>query len=61
MSGASQQGEELLLLPEHSELVRLPGWLKPVEGARLAYLAAQVPRHLAIVEVGSFKGKSTSG
>lgn len=40
-------------------LARLDGMCKRVEGLRLAELAAGVPRDLAIVEIGAYRGKST--
>jgi MMP 1-O-methyltransferase len=45
-------------LTPHSDLDQVLGMLRPDEGARLAWLAAQVPADQAIVEIGSFKGKS---
>jgi predicted O-methyltransferase YrrM len=40
------------------ELERLDGYLEPEEGARLAWLASQVPPGRCIVEVGTWRGKS---
>jgi len=50
----------LLRLPNEDELEAIEGWLRLDEGRRLAYLAQMVPAHLAIVELGSWKGKSTA-
>lgn len=50
---------DILILPEHDELIRLEGLIHDDEGPRLAYLAARVPKDLAIVELGSYKGRST--
>lgn len=41
------------------QLARLEGLLYEGEGERLAELAAEVPDDLAIVEIGSYKGKSS--
>jgi len=41
-------------------LNRLPGFLEIGEGVALMSLAASTPGPPAIVEIGSFKGKSTS-
>ncbi len=49
----------LLSLPNEGDLDAIEGWLGLDEGRRLAYLASIVPRGLAIVELGSWKGKST--
>lgn len=38
---------------------KLKGFLREVEGERLAWLASQVPADQAIVEIGSYMGKST--
>lgn len=50
----------LLTVPGHDLLWSLDGllWCQD-EGRRLAYLASRVPRSLAIVEIGSLRGKST--
>lgn len=40
-------------------LAALEGLISPEVGLRLAELAAQVPKDQAIVEIGSYKGKST--
>ncbi|MCL4425361.1 MAG: class I SAM-dependent methyltransferase [Firmicutes bacterium] len=50
----------LLQLPNEDELNAVEGWLGLEEGRRLAYLASTVPGHLAIVELGSWKGRSTA-
>ncbi|MCL6581679.1 MAG: class I SAM-dependent methyltransferase [Firmicutes bacterium] len=50
----------LLFLPNDDELDQIEGWLSLDEGRRLAFLAWTVPAHLAIVELGSWKGKSTA-
>ncbi len=50
----------LLVLAQQDELWALQGLLWSVEeGQRLAHMAKMVPRHQAIIEVGSHKGKST--
>lgn len=36
-----------------------PGYLHPIEGRFLHWLAGRVPKHGLALEVGSFKGKST--
>lgn len=46
-------------LPNEDQLLRVPGWLAAEEGRRLGYLASQVPNSQAIVEIGSFYGRST--
>lgn len=38
---------------------KLKGFIREVEGERLAWLASQVPADQAIVEIGSYMGKST--
>jgi len=38
---------------------KLVGFITKEEGMRLHYLASLVPKELAIVEIGSYKGKST--
>jgi predicted O-methyltransferase YrrM len=50
----------VLTLPNEDELDQIEGWLSIDEGRRLAYLASITPAHLAIVELGSWKGKSTA-
>lgn len=50
----------LLRLPNEDELDAIEGWLAPAEGQRLAYLASIVPKELAIVELGTWKGRSTA-
>jgi predicted O-methyltransferase YrrM len=50
----------MLRVPNEAQLLQVPGWLTAEEGRRLAYLASQVPRSQAIVEIGSFAGRSTS-
>lgn len=50
----------LLTLPNEDELDQIEGWLSVDEGRRLAYLASITPAHLAIVELGSWKGKSAA-
>jgi predicted O-methyltransferase YrrM len=39
-------------------LVSIPGYLHPLEGRFLHWLAGKVPKHGLALEVGSFKGKS---
>lgn len=61
--GADEKGDvalSLLSLPNEDELDQIEGWLSPAEGQRLAFLASTVPESLAIVELGSWKGKSTA-
>lgn len=41
------------------QLANLEGLISPEVGLRLAHLASVVPRNTAIVEIGSYKGKST--
>jgi len=51
----------MLLSPHQSAvLAALEGLIPNGMGERLAALAATVPSHLAIVEVGSYRGKSTA-
>jgi predicted O-methyltransferase YrrM len=50
----------LLHLATEEQLLSVPGWLTAEEGQRLAYLASQVPKDHAIVEIGSYAGRSTS-
>lgn len=50
----------VLHLPNEAELEAIEGWLLVEEGRRLAFLAAIVPPELAIVELGSWKGKSSA-
>lgn len=52
---ASQEGPVL----RFDQCGDLQGYLRRREGARLAYLASLVPAGQVIVELGSFKGKST--
>jgi predicted O-methyltransferase YrrM len=52
-------GVSLLSLPNEDEIDQIEGWLSLGEGQRLAFLASTVPPSLAIVEIGSWKGKST--
>ncbi len=40
-------------------LISIPGYLHPVEGRCLHWLAGRVPKQGLALEVGSFKGKST--
>lgn len=40
--------------------LQVEGWFEKDEGYRLAELAAAVPAHLEIVEIGAFAGRSTS-
>ncbi len=40
-------------------LTSIPGYLHPIEGRFLHWLAGRVPKHGLALEVGSFKGKST--
>jgi len=47
-------------VPNEDELDQIEGWLSIAEGRRLAYLASTVPASLAIVELGSWKGRSTA-
>lgn len=42
-----------------ARLAELEGLISPEVGLRLAHLAAVVPANQAIVEIGSYKGKST--
>lgn len=42
-----------------TRLAALEGLISPEVGLRLAHIAAVVPANLAIVEIGSYKGKST--
>jgi predicted O-methyltransferase YrrM len=49
-----------LILPNEDEIEQIEGWFSLEEGRRLAYLASTVPPHLAIVELGSWKGRSTA-
>ncbi len=50
----------VLELAQQDQLWTLDGLLWSLEeGQRLAYMASRVPRHLAIIEIGSHKGKST--
>lgn len=42
-----------------ARLAQLEGLISPDVGIHLAYHAALVPKHQAIVELGSYKGKST--
>lgn len=52
--------DDVLVLPQDEQLQALDGRaLEPVEGRRLAHLAALVPPDLAIVEIGAYLGKST--
>jgi predicted O-methyltransferase YrrM len=41
------------------DLYDLEGWLSRSEGDRLAFLASQVPADQCIVELGSYRGKSS--
>lgn len=41
-------------------LFRIPGYLHPLEGRLLYWLAGRVPEGGTAVEIGSFKGKSSS-
>lgn len=50
----------VLSLPNEDELDLIEGWLSLLEGQRLAFLASTVPASLAIVELGSWKGKSAA-
>jgi hypothetical protein len=50
----------LLFLKYEDEIDAIEGWLTLEEGRRLAYLASTVPAKQAIVELGSWKGKSTA-
>lgn len=50
---------DLIPKTRRAQLERLDGLLYPGEGERLAELGAAVPAELAIVEIGSFKGKSS--
>ncbi len=50
----------LLSVPNEDELDQIEGWLSIEEGRRLAFLASTVPASLAIVELGSWKGRSTA-
>lgn len=50
----------MLTLPNEDELDQIEGWLSVDEGRRLAYLASITPAHQAIVELGSWKGKSAA-
>ena len=50
----------LLFLKYEDEIDAIEGWLGLGEGRRLAYLASTVPANQAIVELGSWKGKSTA-
>ena len=50
----------LLFLKYEDEIDAIEGWLGLGEGRRLAYLASTVPADQAIVELGSWKGKSTA-
>ncbi len=50
---------ELIQLPEETALNKLQGHLSLIEGQLLATLAARVPAKQGIVEIGSYKGKST--
>ena len=54
------------LNPAHREFRRvwplidaIEGWLSPIEGAWLFHAARSLPRDANIVEIGSFKGRST--
>ncbi len=50
-----------VLTPEEmARLDTVPGWFSPTECKRMVELAAQVPADLAIVELGSHKGRSTA-
>jgi len=49
---------DVLVLPESKSLYRLEGLIRFGEGLRLSYLASKVKSGV-IVEIGSFKGKST--
>lgn len=44
---------------DFDKLAGLKGYLRPVEGRKLAELASLVPTGQAIVEIGSYMGKST--
>lgn len=48
-----------LILREHKKLCVLEGLFTEREGQHLAWLASRVPADRAIVELGSFMGKST--
>ena len=50
---------DVLVLPESKSLYGLEGLIRFGEGLRLSYLASKVKSGV-IVEIGSFKGKSTS-
>lgn len=58
--GSGGTALSLLSVPNEDELDQIEGWLSVAEGQRLAYLASMVPTSLAIVELGSWKGKSTA-
>lgn len=52
--------EDVLVLPQDEKLQALDGRaFEPIEGRRLAHLASLVPSDQAIVEIGSYRGKST--
>lgn len=50
---------DLVTAKRLEEFDLLPGWLHPDEGRLLYVLASKQPRGSIIVEVGSYKGKST--
>jgi len=50
--------DDVLVLPEDSELSGLEGGVTHGEGLRLSWLASRVPGGLAIVELGAYRGKS---
>lgn len=59
-SGLVQTAYKLLKNSDLSALDQLDGWLTPLEGRILFQLAARVPKSQKIIEIGSWKGKSTS-
>src|SRR5690606_20084377 len=52
--------DDTLPIMRFDHLHDLEGWLWRREGARLAYLASRVPAGQVIVEIGSYRGKSTA-
>jgi len=51
---------DLLITPQHKDVLSLDGPISSDEGAHLAYLASQIPQGGTVVEIGTNEGKSAS-
>lgn len=54
-----EYNNDILITPEDNIINEIDGGMTHAEGLRLSYLASIVPKDLTIVEIGSFKGRST--